>query len=148
MERVTAPGGVREPPEVTPRGTVLVVEDDEVLRPLLLALLEDAGWKTVAVGGGEEAFAYLASEEAALLLIDANISRPSCSEFLRTLNRTFGGRRPPTLIVIMPGQATLREGLRLLGAGAFLSEPFDRDELLALVADHARQETATETSPA
>ena len=57
----------------TPSRTVLVVEDDAGLREYLATILEEAGYRVVAAGSGEEALAALGSEQAILAVLDVGL---------------------------------------------------------------------------
>jgi CheY-like chemotaxis protein len=58
---------------VTPSRTVLVVEDDAGLRAYLTTILEEAGYRVVAAGSGEEALAALGGERAVLAVLDIGL---------------------------------------------------------------------------
>lgn len=110
---------------------VLLIEDDEILWPLLAALLQSDGFDVERVADGEEALKWLAELDASLLIIDANIACPSASEFLRRLRRASLATDAPVLSLIMPGQSCLRGTLNGLGVNEFITEPFEPAEIVA-----------------
>jgi CheY-like chemotaxis protein len=55
------------------RGSVLVVEDDEGVRALLVSVLEHQGHRVVSAGTGEEALTLLGDERADLAVIDIGL---------------------------------------------------------------------------
>ena len=65
----------RDSPETpaTPSRTVLVVEDDAGLRAYLATILEEAGYRVIAAGSGEEALAALGSVKASLAVLDIGL---------------------------------------------------------------------------
>jgi CheY-like chemotaxis protein len=52
---------------------VLVVEDDGGLRAYLVTILEHQGYRVVAAGSGEEAFALLGDQKAMLAVLDIGL---------------------------------------------------------------------------
>ena len=114
-------------------GRVVLWEDDPVRRPLIAAILEAAGISVAQPRDAESAMAMAASPEAAGLVLDANVTRPSGAEFLRELRHRRRGRTPPTIALLQPGQASLRLALRELGVTRLVSEPFDPAQLVAAV---------------
>jgi DNA-binding response OmpR family regulator len=111
--------------------SVVLWEDDPVRRPLLAAILEAAGIAVAQPRDAESAMALAAAPEAAALVLDANVTRPSGAEFLRELRHRRRGHAPPTLALLQPGQACLRSAMRDLGAARLVSEPFDPAQLVA-----------------
>jgi len=74
-----------------PTGTVLVVDDEEVVRETAAMMLEDIGFHTLAAVDGVEALEIYRehSEEIALVLLDMTMPRMdghSCFEQLRSIN--------------------------------------------------------------
>ena len=108
-------------------------EDDPVRRPLIAAMLERAGLLVARPPDPESAMAMAAAPGVAALLLDANVTRPSGTEFLRELRHRRRDRTPPTVALLQPGQASLRSALRELGVTRLVSEPFDPVELIDAV---------------
>ena len=114
-------------------GTVVLWEDDPVRRPLFASILERAGLPVARPDNPDSAMAMAAAPGVAALLLDANVTRPSGTEFLRELRHRRRHRTPPTVALLQPGQATLRAALRELGVSRLVSEPFDAIELVDAV---------------
>lgn len=110
-------------------------EDDPVRRPLLAAMLERAGLAVARPRDPESAMAMAAAPGVAALVLDANVTRPSGTEFLRELRHRRRDRTPPTVALLQPGQASLRSALRDLGVARLISEPFDPVELVDAVVE-------------
>ncbi len=115
------------------RRPILLVEDDEILWRFLVALLELEAFEVIRARSGDEALDLLERIEPQLLILDANISSPSSTEFLRRLRRRADSERPPILCLIMPGQSSLRQINRALGVDEYLAEPFEPAALLRVV---------------
>ncbi|MGH7088674.1 MAG: response regulator [Stellaceae bacterium] len=54
-------------------GRILLVEDDDIIRPMLSAVLADEGYAVEAVGRASEARALILSQPYALVIADANL---------------------------------------------------------------------------
>ncbi len=114
-------------------GRVVIWQDDPVRRPLLAAILDAAGIPAALPPDAESAMEMAAAPGVAALLLDANVTRPSGSEFLRELRHRRREHTPPTVALLQPGQASLRSALRVLGVARMVSEPFDPEALVEAV---------------
>lgn len=127
-----------KPDSVARAPEVVLWEDDPVRRPLLTAILEGSGLAVTAPALAGVALERAAGGGCRRLVLDANVSRPSGTEFLRELHHRLAGHLPPTLALMQPGQASLRAAVRELGVARILHEPFEPDELVAAVRSLAR----------
>lgn len=125
--------GAGSEPDAKRTGPIVLFEDDEILRRLTVALLESQGFVVLDATEGDDALELLASAGPSLLILDANVSSPSSSEFLRRLRRAPLESRPPILGLIMPGQSGLRRITRALGVSEFVGEPFEPADLVRRV---------------
>jgi len=123
-EAEVAAEGVPALPGAGGAETVLVVEDEEAIRRLMRACLEQGGYRVLAAGDGAEALRLLADPGAAvdLMLLDLNLPERSGQEVLEAL-RQRGWRRP---VIVFSGQLTpeMEARLRPLGVSGFLAKPF------------------------
>lgn len=112
----------------------LVVDDDDRSRELLRLVLRRAGYRVLAAAEARAAIALLAVERPGAVVADLLMPGMDGLEFCRWL------RRQPALesvaCVLLTGLDTreVREQARAAGADALLTKPFDRDELLAILA--------------
>lgn len=108
--------------------TVLLVEDDDVLRGLASRSLAMAGFRVVAASSAEQALAeFDSAPRVDLLLTDVVLSGldgPHLAEQLRA-------RSPELAVVFMSGHAeeTVAERGAFVPGAAFLPKPFTRQEL-------------------
>jgi DNA-binding response OmpR family regulator len=115
------------------RPHVLVVEDDEVIRQLLEAVLVEADFACEAVPDGEEGLKAARRRRPQLAILDVRLPGISGYEVCRALREEFGAELP---IIFVSGERT--EGLDrvaglLVGADDYITKPFTTDELLARV---------------
>jgi DNA-binding response OmpR family regulator len=121
--------------------TILVVDDDNLMRRSLSASLTHAGFSTLTAGNAQEALATVQHHHADLVLLDIGLPDMDGLEVLRSLKQT-----QPTLPVIFV-TARRREldeivGLEL-GADDYITKPFDLDVLLAHIRAVLRRSTGT-----
>ena len=101
---------------MTPRGTVLVLEDDPGIGRLQRLQLERAGYRVELTTSTAEANARLAAQRIDLLVLDYQLSEPTNGlEFYRTLQNE--GRDVPAILVTGYGDETriieaMRAGVR------------------------------------
>ncbi len=113
--------------------TILVVDDEAVVRRVLVATLESAGYKTLEAGDGREAIDLLNRTPAALVVTDLIMPGQEGIETIRQLKRDF-----PRVKVIAISGVLLGGILQMasaLGADAALAKPINRDEFLTVVRD-------------
>jgi CheY-like chemotaxis protein len=116
---------------------VLIVDDEAEIRDLLRFILEAEGYQVAEVTNGTDAVLRLKEQPLALVLLDLHMPVMDGRNVLTEL-RTQGITVP--VIILTAGVGAVQE-LRQLGAAAYLDKPFEVDQLLALVARHARPAT-------
>ncbi|MGE0041617.1 MAG: response regulator [Vicinamibacterales bacterium] len=91
------------PPSSHPRPdnpTVLVVDDEEVLRRLLRTALSRFGWQVLCAGDGEAALAVLQeSADVDVILTDWAMAPMNGEEFCRRLAGRPGATRVPVVVL-------------------------------------------------
>ncbi len=118
---------------------ILVVEDDEIFRETVLAVLEDLDVTLLSAGNGEEAKEILKSEETVDLVI-TDVQMPKMSgveliEWSRTVYDTSYRQNQELPFILMTGFAHIIETQKAhnLGIKKFLAKPFEEDELIRAV---------------
>jgi PAS domain S-box-containing protein len=119
------------PPNARP---VLVVDDDEPLRELIVDTLRDEGYHLAVARDGLEALERVATDPPALILLDWMMPRLNGEGFATALRQ-----RHPTLdvpIVVMTAGGVAHERAASIGAHGFINKPFELAVLLDQVARH------------
>jgi len=135
-ETVVAPSEAPPPAEPgLPRGsgTVLVAEDNDVVRAVTRKILEDSGYRVLLARDSAEALAACDGHKGGIDLLIADIIMPGMDgiDLAKELAARFPGMRI-LLISGYPNPAIQRRGA--LGVGrAFLEKPFDAQRLLKKV---------------
>jgi DNA-binding response OmpR family regulator len=113
------------------RGRILVVDDDEGLRELLVRYLSDNGYEAAGVADGQAMKRHLSAHPVDLLLLDVMLP----GEDGLTLARELGSRGgPPIIMLSARGEEVDRIVGLEVGADDYLPKPFSHRELLARVA--------------
>lgn len=122
-----------EPIASDDRATILVVDDKAASRYISSTWLRRSGHRVVEAGTGAEAFAALTATEIDLVLLDVGLPDMSGFEVCERIKGDPTWAQP----VIHLSASAIRgadraQGLNR-GADAYLTEPVERDELLATV---------------
>jgi CheY-like chemotaxis protein len=118
-------------------GRILLVEDDDALRHLLVAVLEAEGYQVATARDGEEALHVLANGPLpAVILLDLVLPGMDGWEFrAHQLSDAAFAAIP---IVVLTGEACTVEELLDLKADEILTKPFEVGWLLEVVARYFR----------
>ena len=113
--------------------TVMIVEDDEMIREMMDITLSQAGYGVTSAGSGESALDLLKRVKVDLVLLDVHMPRMSGLDVLTAMAR-MGRNTPPVLMVTANCQAaTVAEAVRL-GCVGYMAKPFAPGDLLGRVA--------------
>ena len=113
--------------------TVLLVEDEEMVRDLVQFSLEEAGYRVLAAASGRAALALAAAHPTPIEIVVTDVVMPQMSG--RELAEQFELLYPAMKVLFISGytdDAVVRHGL-LTAEVAFLQKPFSPHALLAKV---------------
>ncbi|MCX6956060.1 MAG: CHASE domain-containing protein [Verrucomicrobia bacterium] len=113
-----------------PRGTVLIVDDEEAVRIIASAALRRQNLHVIAVADGEEALRRYQEQPDAIVAVLLDLTMPGISgeETLRRLRVL----NPHVRVIVMSGYSeedTMRR-CAALGASEFMAKPFELSDLL------------------
>jgi PAS domain S-box-containing protein len=113
--------------------TVLVVEDDEMVRALVGQALQAAGYRVLSAGDGDEALQLAHQHPSAIELMVTDVVMPGMNG--PQLVERLHASRPETAILFISGYAdsTVVRQQVLLAGSQFLQKPFTVESLLARV---------------
>ncbi|ALL14120.1 response regulator [Caulobacter henricii] len=112
---------------------ILVVEDDESIRNLIVSQLQDAGFEVVTAADGLEGLAAIRERRPDAVLLDINM--PSMDGFTM-LERMKNDPATSNLPVLMLSAQSSPEDIRRavqLGADDYIGKPFESRQLLRRV---------------
>ena len=121
---------VLEPPTLTRRGTVLVVDDEEGVRASIRAIL-DGTCEVLEAETGAVALELLKTREVDLVMLDQRMPGEPGIDVLPKVKAAD----PSTIVVLATAVHDLRTAVEALKRGAYdyITKPFDVDDILMLV---------------
>lgn len=112
---------------------VLVVEDEDAIREMLVIVLEQASLQVSAVASAEQALQSLAENRVDLLLLDWMLPGISGVELARRLKKDPSYKDLPIILLTARGEEEDKiRGLEI-GADDYVTKPFSPKELLARI---------------
>jgi CheY-like chemotaxis protein len=110
---------------------ILLVEDDQDLRGLIVGLLAEAGYAAKGVASGAAAMEMLQMGRPCLVLADYLLDDMDGKELRRQIRESLGSLAPPFVLLTGFPQSQLKDI-----SGVILQKPIDCDRLLSVVAEH------------
>jgi DNA-binding response OmpR family regulator len=117
--------------------TILVVEDDSILREALVYNLKKEEYAVVAVGDGLSAIENARADRPDLIILDVNLPGVDGFEVCRNLRRDM--QMPILMLTARFDEIDRVVGLEI-GADDYITKPFSMRELMARVKAHLRRE--------
>ena len=116
-----------------PVASVLIVDDEPVMRRVLVSHLAAAGYRLHVASGGAEALRLLEEHSVDLVLLDVMMPRISGYEVCRTIRENHAREDLPVLLLSAKNQDEDRVAGFAEGANDYIVKPISRGELLARV---------------
>jgi two-component system, OmpR family, response regulator MprA len=110
---------------------VLIVEDDDIVRRVLIEALTDEGYAVRAANDGLEALALLGEWRPRIILLD--LMMPVMDGRTFRAEQRARGLADDAALVVLSASRLAEEAGPALGATAVLTKPFDIDDLLAAI---------------
>ena len=117
----------------SPRGTILLADDEEKILKRLGRALRDEGHEVVEATTIREAQRHLGERAFDLLVVDNLMPDMTGLELIREMSQTMAAADRPQIVMMTAHGSTqiVREAFKL-GVEDFLEKPFEVEELLAL----------------
>jgi len=118
----------------TPRGAILLVDDEEKILKALGRALREAGHEVIDTASARQAQRLLSERNFDVFVVDNVMPEKSGLELIREyVSAAADGDRPQ--IVMMTAHATVESAIEAMKLGAFdyLQKPFEIDELLVVI---------------
>ena len=115
------------------RLNILVVEDEDAIRGMLLMVLEKAGFKSIAAADAEEAQRALEENSPDLILLDWMLPGVSGIEWARRLKKEPAYRDLPIILLTARGEEEDKVRGLEIGADDYITKPFSPKELVARI---------------
>jgi two-component system response regulator HydG len=116
-----------------PKGRILIVDDELVVRDSLQKWFDSEGYETGAAAGGREALTAIQQKQWDLALVDIKMPGMDGMDLQKKLREVD----PELIVVIMTGYASVETAVQALKGGAYdyITKPIDPDELVHLVSN-------------
>jgi len=125
--------------------TILVVEDNDMMRELVIEVLQGCGYEVDAVTNGEEAIAYLADHDLpCAILLDLEMPVMNGWDFRTWQRRHAHFATIP--VIIMSGVRASQPTYELLRPNAYIEKPIDFGSLLNALHTKTHCKAMSETS--
>ncbi len=118
---------------------ILVVDDDESIRKVLQAVLEEEGYHVNTAASGKEAIRKSQAAFYSLALIDIRLPDTEGTQLLSKLKQ----RVPKTRKIIMTGYPSLQNAVEAVNrnADAYVLKPFDMKKVLETIQEQLRKQS-------
>ncbi len=110
---------------------ILIVDDDDIVRELIVSFLSREGYPVIAAKDGLEAIRLLRVEDINLVITDLKMPGAGGVDVLRSADRI----KPDIAVVILTAYGTLETALEVMREGAYdyITKPFKMQEILIVV---------------
>jgi CheY-like chemotaxis protein len=114
---------------------ILIVDDEDYIRSLLIEVLSDAGYEVLAAAEGKEALGILEQHQVDLIITDIIMPDMEGIEFINKVKRQ---KKLSAKIIAISGSGNVRVDSYLnlalkMGADSVLEKPFTIDQVLEAV---------------
>jgi len=130
------------PPVPTGKGTVLVVDDEELIRNLAAAALQGRGYRVLQAGDGQQALETYAAQKGAIDLVILDLTMPVLSG--HEAFRQLLSLNPAVRVLFVSGYAVEQlSDLEKQSMAGFVKKPYRPNELLQAVDEVLREHPAS-----
>lgn len=122
------------------KGKILLVDDDNQIRRVMVAALGTQGYSIEEAGSGEEALERIQTQKIDLVLLDVNLPGKSGIEICREIRSQSAV--PIIMLTVRDAQEDKVEALDA-GASDYVTKPFGMREMFARIRAVLRRESTT-----
>jgi len=124
------------------KANLLIVDDEQGIRQSLSAVLQDEGYRILAVASGKECLQALDAEPFQGVLLDVWLEDTDGLEVLRQIQETH----PETVVVMISGHGNVETAVKAtkLGAFDFLEKPLSIEKTLLVLKNALEHQTLLE----
>jgi DNA-binding NtrC family response regulator len=117
---------------------ILIVDDDENIRKVLTAILEDEGYVVESVGNARKAIERTKRKLYNLALVDIRLPDMEGIQLLTEMKDTTPRMRK----IVITGYPTLQNAIEAVnkGADAYILKPFDMEKVLSIIKEQLKKQ--------
>ena len=112
---------------------ILLVEDEEMLVNVLATVLEDEGYTVCKSTSAEEALLSIAGFKPDLIISDVKLPQKDGFAMFEEIKSKGTAPRVPFICLTALDDSQSAQKAKSLGAAAYMTKPFDLDDLVKLV---------------
>lgn len=120
------------------RATVLIVDDNQDSRELLVKLLTLKGYKTVEAVDGEDALKKATTQFPDLILMDQSLPKISGYKVTRILRKLQGFRNTPIVALTAHAMRGEKEKALKAGCNGYIAKPINIRTLPEVIKDYLK----------
>jgi DNA-binding NtrC family response regulator len=124
------------------KASILIVEDDAIIRETLSAILQEKGYKIDTAKNGQEAIQKSQTKFFNLALLDIKLPDMEGTHLLTTMHKNL----PKMMKIMVTGYPSLKNAVEALnlGADAYVIKPVKPEKLLALIKEKLEEQREAE----
>ena len=121
---------------------ILIVDDDESIRKVLTAILDEEGYVVETAESGREAIRKSNEQFYNLALIDIRLPDMQGTQLLASIRDSV----PKMVKIIVTGYPSLQNAIEAVnsGADAYILKPFNVDKTLSIIREHLKKQREEE----
>jgi len=106
-----------------PSATLLIIDDDDVVRASLAAYLDDSGFRVLQASSGQEGMALFEAEQPDLVICDLRMPQMDGLELIRQISE----RQADLPVIVVSGAGVMSDAVEALrlGAADYLIKPLE-----------------------
>lgn len=117
--------------------TIMIVDDSASLRQLVSIVLGGVGYEIIECCDGKDALAKLNGRKVHLIISDINMPNMDGIDFIAAVRKLPEHKFSPIVMLSAGYVNSSREQARQAGVRAWITKPFDKQQLLDVVARFA-----------
>jgi len=114
--------------------TILVIEEDKMMRENTTEILELSNYRVLSVENGSRGLEIALNKHPDVIICDEMLPRMDGLKILKKIRMTDGLHKIPFILITAPDGRTGEINGVYEGASEYLAKPFEGDELLRIVA--------------
>lgn len=122
---------------MNPGKKILIAEDEPDLIKVLQKRVSAAGYDTILAADGRKALELFDSRKPDLVLLDVMMPGMDGWELIRYIKDIRRSRSPVLVLTAKTGEKDKMIGVDILKADAYMTKPFDPDELIKKIRELA-----------
>ena len=122
---------------MNPGKKILIAEDEPDLIKVLQKRVSAAGYDTILAADGRKALELFDSRKPDLVLLDVMLPGMDGWELIRYIKDIRRSRSPVLVLTAKTGEKDKMIGVDILKADAYMTKPFDPDELIKKIRELA-----------